>query len=238
MYCGLMVSERAGFRLEAGPEDGAAFYPAATPMRDREHPGLRFTLPPGGGWQWTGPAGLFDASLTDVLAAACYARVAGLPGHELIGQAAIHAAHEQAARAAVRDGDAALAARLMDEQSEVSAPALVGEEEAARRLGITGRSLNNLRLQYRTICAPVLIAGDRRTKWFWAPAQFAAWQDGRPGRDWRKGHSAVFPRVACPECGRDVAAAGPGEGQVSLRPHKRLDSGDWCERAAGRVPAG
>jgi hypothetical protein len=166
--------------------DGAAFYPAAVLIQDRDEPGLRFSLTAGGPWQWTGPGGPAEATLTDVLAAVNNARLARLPGYEAIDLAAVHAAHQAAARAALAGGDAALADRLMTEQSEVAVIALVSEEVAAGRLGIGGRSMDNMRLEGR-ICPPVFIAGDRRTKWFWAPAQFDAWLQARPGKGWRLG---------------------------------------------------
>jgi hypothetical protein len=52
--------------------------------------------------------------------------------------------------------------------------------------------------QYRTICPPVLIAGDQRTKWFWAPSQFAAWEAARPGEGWRLGLSGSAARSTVP----------------------------------------
>jgi hypothetical protein len=158
-------------------------------MLDRHHAGLRFDLAPGSPWRWTGDGGPADISLTDVLAAVNYARLAEVRGHERIAPAAIRAAHERAAQAALRSGDGELAARLVREQAEVAV--LVSEEDAAGRLRITGHSLHNLRLSYRTICAPVLIAGTRRTKWFWTDGQFTAWQQARPGRGWRRGQSSA-----------------------------------------------
>jgi hypothetical protein len=202
MYYDPVATDPAVITVTAG--DSAAFYPAPTPLRDRTTPGLRFQLAPGEPWQWTGPDGQADASLTDVLAAVNTARLVSLPGYEDIDPAAVHAAHGRAAHAALAAGDTALAGRLLAEQSEIASAALVGEEEAARRLGITGRSLNNLRLAYRTICPPVLIAGDQRTKWFWAPAQFGAWQAARPGKGWRLGHTASATAGATP-----AGASGP-----------------------------
>ena len=109
----------------------------------------------------------------------------------------------------------------MAEQSEVAATALISEETAAGRLGITGRSLNNLRLSVKSICPPVLIAGDRRTKWFWAPAQFGAWQEARPGRGWRAGQTGTPATAAAghfrPAAGR--RRRGPSRGAAdSFRP--------------------
>lgn len=184
MYYDVML-DSAAFTVTAGI--ARVFRPAQVPLRDRDDAGFRFELAPGRPWQWTGPGGPADASLSDVLAAVNTARLTNLPGYEQIDLAAVQAAHEQAAREALAGGDSALAARLVAELGEVAATALVGEEEAARRLGISGRSLNNLRLAVRAICPPVLIAGQRRTKWFWAPAQFSAWQDARPGKGWRLG---------------------------------------------------
>ena len=154
-----MVSRADVFEVTSGQEDGAVFYPAHVPMIHREHPGLAFTLAPARPWQWTGPGGPADATLTDVLAAVNYARVTGHPWAAPGGMTEIHQAHQDAAALAAAAGDAPLAARLHAEQAEVAVPALVAEEIAAKRLGITGKSLNNLRLQYKTICPPVLIAG-------------------------------------------------------------------------------
>jgi hypothetical protein len=190
MYDEPMVSDPS-ITVAAG--DSAAFYPAPVPMLDRDKPGLRFALAPGGPWQWAGPGGPAEATLTDVLAAASNARLGRLPGYEAIDLAAVHAAHQAAARAALAAGDAALADRLMTEQSEVAAGALVSEETAAERLGWTWRSMNSRRLEGR-ICPPVFIAGDRRTKWFWAAAQFDAWLQARPGKGWRLG--APLPGTA------------------------------------------
>jgi hypothetical protein len=188
MYYGSVVSDRDVFKVNF--HGHAAYYPAHTPMRDRLNPGLRFELAPGGPWRWMGPGGPADVTLADILAAVNYARIAKLPGYEAIDLASIHAAHDHAMQAALRDGDTDLAARLMQEQSEVAAGAMMSEEDAATRLGILGKSLNIIRLQYRTICPPVLIAGQRRTKWFWAPGQFEAWMRARPGKGWRKGHTS------------------------------------------------
>ena len=135
-----------------------------------------------------------------MLAAVNNARLARLPGYDAIDLAAVNAAHQAATRAALAGGDAALADRLMTEQAEVAASALVSEETAAERLGITWRSMNNLRMEGR-ICPPVFIAGGRRTKWFWAPAQFDAWLQARPGKGWRLG---------APVPGSPAAAAAPG----------------------------
>ena len=102
MYYDPMASDPAVITVAAG--DSAAFYPAPVPMRDRSEPGLRFALAPGGPWQWTGPGGPAEATLTDVLAAASNARLAGLPGYEAIDLAAVHAAHQAAAQAALAGG--------------------------------------------------------------------------------------------------------------------------------------
>ena len=200
MYYGAVASDPAVIQVAAG--GSAAFYPAPTPLRDRREAGFRFELAPGGPWRWAGPGGPADVSLTDVLAAVNCARLVELPGYQDIDLAAVHAAHERAAQDALAVGDAELAARLLHEQSD--AAALVSEEEAARRLGITGRSLNNLRLSVRSICAPVLIAGDQRTKWFWARSQFAAWEAARPGKGWRLGRSGSAAGITA----RAGAAAG------------------------------
>lgn len=190
MYYGTMPSDVL-ITVTAG--HGAVFFPAPVPLSERREPGLRFELAPGRPWQWAGEDGPAEASLTDVLAAVSTARLTGLAGWKDVDLAAVHAAHQAAAVHAVTVGDSALAVRLMGEQAEVSAAALIGEEEAARQLGITQRSLNNLRLSYRTICPPVLIAGDQRTKWFWAPGQFAVWKAARPGRGWRAGSTGAVP---------------------------------------------
>ena len=188
MYYGSVVSDRDVFKVSF--HGNAAYYPAHTPMRDRLNPGLRFELAPGGPWRWTGPGAPADVTLADILAAVNYARVAKLPGYEAIDLASVHAAHDNAVQTALRDGDTDLAARLVHEQSEVAAAAMINEEDAAKRLGILGKSLNIIRLQYRTICPPVLIAGQHRTKWFWAPGQFEAWMQQRPGKGWRKGRTS------------------------------------------------
>ena len=232
MYCGLMVTGADSFKVTGGQAGSAAFYAADVPMRDREHPGLAFTLAAGRPWQWTGPGGPADATLPDVLAAVSYARITRHPWGGAGGLTAIHDAHQAAAAAAAEAGRRGLAARLRDEQAEVAAPALVSEEIAAKRLGITGKSLNNLRLQYRTICPPVLIAGEVRTRWFWAPGQFSRWEQARPGPGWRKGLTMTYPRVPCPECGRDLAAAGP-RGTRPVRRHKRADTREWCPAVPG-----
>jgi hypothetical protein len=191
MYYGSVVSDSDVFRLSFHGD--AAYYPAHTPMRDRLNPGLRFEIAPGGPWRWAGPGGPAgdEVTLADILAAVNYARIAKLPGYEAMDLASIHAAHDQAMQAALGDGETDLAARLMREQSAVAAAALISEEDAARRLGILGKSLNIIRLQYRTICPPVLIAGQQRTKWFWAPGQFEAWVRTRPGKGWRKGRTSA-----------------------------------------------
>lgn len=192
-----MVSAREGTTMYYGPVvsgigrhavsfyGDAAFYPAHAPMKDRQQPGLRFEIAGTGPWRWTGPDGPPDVTLADILAAVNYARIAKLPGYELIDLASIHAAHDRAMQAALDSGDTDLAGRLMREQSEVAAAGLISEEAAVLQLGIKGRTLNIMRLQYRSICPPVLIAGARRTKWFWAPGQFAAWSRTRPGKGWR-----------------------------------------------------
>ena len=223
MYYGLVVS---GIDVHTVSFHGdAAFYPAHAPMKDRHQPGLRFELAPGGPWRWTGPAGPPDVTLADILAAVNYARIAKLPGYEAIDLASIHAAHDRAMQAALAGGGTELAGRLMHEQSEVAAAALISEEAAARQLGIKGRSLNIIRLQYRSICPPVLIAGERRTKWFWAPGQFSAWRTRRPGKGWKgrrpadpdgaglagtgRAHQDALPQPAGPACaGRSLTAAG------------------------------
>jgi hypothetical protein len=207
MYYDLVVADSDMFRLIFHGD--AAFYPASTPMKERPEPGLRFMLAAGRPWQWTGDGGSTEVTLTDILAAVNYARIAKLPDYGLIDPAAIHAAHARAMQAALAAGDTSLTARLMREQSEVGAPALIGEEDAAQRLGILGRSLDIMKLQYRSICPPVLIAGKRRTKWFWAERQFEAWREDRPGKGWRGRQ------------GRDggpAAPASPGPSAVTALP--------------------
>jgi hypothetical protein len=168
-------------------------------MRDRQHPALRFELAPGRPWAWAGPGGPVDAALADLLAAASYARIVRLPGREAIDLAAIRAAHEHAADAALQARNSDLAHRLVHEQAEVTSPALVGEEEAAKLLGIGVRTLHNYRLVYRSICPPVLITGGQRTHWLWAPGQFAAWQQSRPGKGWRRGRTGAQEASSRPE---------------------------------------
>ncbi|MGH3409302.1 MAG: hypothetical protein ACRDRJ_43440 [Streptosporangiaceae bacterium] len=175
---------------------GSAFYRAHVPIRDRAEPGFRFVLPDAGPWQWAGPGDPVAASLADVLAAAGNARIAGLPGYDDIDLAALHDAHQQAIVAAMDAGRDDLARHLLSEQAEVSAASLVGEEDAARDLEITAHSLDVIRLQYKSICPPVLIAGNQRTKWFWARGQFAAWKDTRPGKGWRRGKGSRDPARA------------------------------------------
>lgn len=223
----------AAFWVVGGADDAAnvLFYPAHVPMRDRDRAGLAFELAPGRPWQWTGQGEAGSVTLADVLAAVSHARITGRPWESPDGLAAVHGAHQAAIDAALAAGDAALAGRLRGEQAEVAAPALVSEEDAAARLGITGHSLNNLRLQYRTVCPPVLIAGERRTRWFWSPAQFSRWEEDRPGKSWRKGQKKTYARARCPACGRETAAApGPdGTLRAGFRAHKRPDSTEWCD---------
>jgi hypothetical protein len=175
---------------------GSAFYAAHVPLRDRAEPGFRFALPAAGPWQWAGPGDPVAASLADVLAAAGNARIAGLPGYEDIDLAAVHDAHQQAIMAALDASQGDLARRLLSEQAEVTAASLVGEEEAARELEITPHTLDVIRLQYKSICPPLLIAGNQRTKWFWGRGQFAAWKDARPGKGWRRGQGSRDPARA------------------------------------------
>lgn len=172
---------------------GSAFYPAHVPVRDRAEPGFRFALPDAGPWHWAGPGDPVAASLADVLAAASNARIAGLPGYDDIDLAAVHDAHQHTIMAALEASQGDLARRLLSEQAEVTAASLVSEEEAARELGITPHSLDVIRLQYKSICPPLLIAGNQRTKWFWGRGQFAAWKDARPGRGWRRGQGSRGP---------------------------------------------
>lgn len=164
--------------------DPAAYYPAPVPLRDRDKPGLRFELGDDGPWQWAGAGGPLEVTLADVLAAVSTARLTQTPGWDAIDPAAIQAAHQKAVSGAIAAGNTDLAGRLSGEQAEVSPGGMVSEETAAARLGITGRSLNNLRVGTRAICPPVFIAGNKRTKWFWAPGQFGAWCAARPGRGW------------------------------------------------------
>jgi len=191
------VAEHLALVAVAAPA-GAEFYPARATLRDRARPGFRFMLPAAGPWQWAGPGAPAAASLADVLAAVSAARLAGLPGYRDIDLAAIHDAHQRATLAALESGQHDLARLLLSEQADVAAASLVSEEQAAAELGITPHSLDVIRHQYKTIPPPVLIAGDQRTKWFWARGQFAAWKDARPGRGWRRGH------------GRHAAAAAAG----------------------------
>jgi hypothetical protein len=213
MYDGPVVIENG--LTEVAIDGDAAFYPAHTPMRDRRQAGLRFELAPGRPWRWTGPGGQADVTLADIMAAVNHARIVELPGWPDIDLAAIHAAHDRATRAALGDRDVELAARLVREQAEVSAAALIGEEDAARRLGIVAHTLDGFRYQYRSICPPVLIAGQRRTKWFWGPAQFSAWEQARPGKGWRKGRRAARPDGHPGGAGQPRAGRGR---QRALRP--------------------
>jgi hypothetical protein len=154
------------FTVRAGA--AARFYPAHVEIKDRTRPGLRYEV---------GEDGPVEAELVDVLAAATLAAVARRP---------LLAAHAAALRLALAARDLDLAGRLAGEQAD--ALDLVGEEELAATLGVTGRTMDNYRLNRpQRICPPLLVVGVRRTRWLWARVQTERWRAARPGLNWRRG---------------------------------------------------
>jgi hypothetical protein len=250
-YRDLMLTRDKPFRLTVG-DPGAEFYAAHVQMNQRPRPGFRFELAAGGPWRWVGADGQVEATLVDVLAAANFAVLEGLPGSHRIRLSAVHQAHQTAIEFALADGDLELLRRLQGEQAMVAAPNLVSEEESAdvqgrRRPGPEGdkplkmSSLNNQRLMYKSAAPPVLIAGETRHKWFWARDQFQEWLRRRPGRAWREGHTFTFGTRRCPTCQRpDVAYSAK---KNKLRRHKTHPGGPWCptttlpEASDGERPA-
>jgi hypothetical protein len=221
-----MVNLENRFRVQVSSPDGAEFYEAHIPMSRRLRPGVDVELADGQPWRWVGDGGPDDGpieiTLVDVLAAANYARVAKLDGHQDLDLHAVHTAHEQAISAALTAGRPELAERLRAELAAVAGPGLVSEEQGAQDLDIRPSSLNNLRLQYRSVCPPVLIAGSVRTKWFWAQTQWDRWRAQRPGKGWRHGQRSTRHRLRCPACDRMISVRiDPATRQATLRPHNR-----------------
>jgi hypothetical protein len=171
------------FRLVAGDGEPQC-YPAHVPIKDRRAPGLRFELTEERPWRWVGSGGIVDVRLVDVLAAATLETLTGCK----VARGPILAAHALVLIAAVRNGIADLAERLVREQQDVLDTIDEWQLGNLAQPPLRHRTICNYKLNApRRVPPPVQIVGNHQTSWLWAHSQATAWLGTRPGTAWRSG---------------------------------------------------